>query len=114
MKQFKFFIAVFFTLFLIACAKPLPADKTHFAGQWQNDDGQVNLIITNEGRVEYSNQRPGKSTSVSAPITKFEGNNFKVGLGPLSTEFKVNQPPNQDAQGYWHMTVDGYELSKTR
>ena len=113
MKKIKILIGVCLAFLLTACSKPLPADKANFVGEWKNDNSHVNLSITPEGRVEYSNKQLGKSTSISAPIQEFEGYNFSVGLGPLSTKFKVSQPPTQDAQGNWHMTVEGYELSKT-
>ena len=113
MNKNKILSVISLTLFIIACSKPLPIDKANFIGDWKNDDRQVSLIITPEGHVEYSNRQPGKSTSISAPIQEFEGYNFSVGLGPLSTKFKVSQPPTQDAQGNWFMTVEGYELSKT-
>lgn len=104
-------LAVISTL-LVACSKPLPTDKQNYLGTWQSEDGSVNLMITPEGRVEYSNKQPNSSSSVSAPISKFEGNNFSAGIGPLSTEFKVSQTPQQTANGTWSMTVDGRVLNK--
>ena len=74
----------------------------------------MNITITPEGRVEYSNEQPGKSSSVSAPIKSFDGDNFDAGIGPLSTEFKVTQPPKQDAQGNWFMIIDGHTLAKVQ
>lgn len=99
---------------LIGCAKPLPADKISYAGTWNSVDNRVHLTITPEGRVEYNNVQPGKSSSVSAPIKSFNGDNFDAGIGPLSTEFKVNQPPKQDEQGNWFMIVDGHTLAKVQ
>ena len=113
MKKIKILIGVFLAFLLTACSKPLPADKAHFVGEWKNDNSHVNLIITPEGRVEYSNKQLGKSTSISASIQEFKDDHFNVGLWPLSTKFKVSQPPIQDEQGNWHTTVNGYELSKT-
>ncbi|KAF1025748.1 hypothetical protein [Acinetobacter sp.] len=100
------------SILLTACGKPLPVDKQNYSGTWQSEDGRVNLMITSEGRVEYSNKQPNSSSSVSAPISKFEGNNFSAGIGPLSTEFKVSQAPQQTAEGSWTMTVDGHVLNK--
>lgn len=99
-------------LTLIGCGKPLPNEKMDYAGTWASADSRVNIVITPEGRVEYSNQQPGKTSSVSAPLTEFEGENFKAGLGPFTTEFKVTQAPKQDSQGNWFMVVDGYTLAK--
>lgn len=97
---------------LMACSKPLPADKQNYSGTWQSADGRVNLIITPEGRVEYSNKQPNSSSSVSAPITEFNGDSFSAGIGPLATEFKVSQAPKNTPDGTWTMTVDGRELNK--
>ena len=97
---------------LVACSKPLPTDTQNYSGTWQSEDGSVHLMITPEGRVEYSNKQPNSSSSISAPISKFEGNNFSAGIGPLSTEFKVSQAPQQTANGTWSMTVDGRVLNK--
>ena len=99
---------------LVGCAKPLPAEKIAYAGTWTSADSRVNITITPEGRVEYSNEQPGKSSSVSAPIKSFDGDNFDAGIGPLSTEFKVTQPPKQDAQGNWFMIIDGHTLAKVQ
>ncbi len=100
------------SIFLSGCAKPLPADKSNFAGTWQSTDGRVNISITPEGRIEYSHEQPGKSTSLSLPIKDFQGDNFNAGVGPFTTEFKVTQPPVQDDQGNWSMVVDGYTIQK--
>ena len=72
----------------------------------------VNLIITPDGRVEYSNKQPNSSRSISAPINEFNGDSFSAGIEPLSTEFKVSQSPIQTSAGTWTMTVDGRELNK--
>lgn len=108
----KIFVLIAFTAILVGCAKPLPSDKQDYAGTWQSSDGRVNLIITPEGRVEYSNQQPNSSSSISAPISKFEGANFSTGFGPISTEFKVTEAPKAMPNGTWTMTVDGRELNK--
>lgn len=99
---------------LVGCAKPLPAEKVAYAGTWTSADSRVNITITPEGRVEYSNKQPGKSSSVSAPIKSFNGDNFDAGIGPLTTAFKVNQPPKQDQQGNWFMIIDGHTLAKVQ
>lgn len=112
-KMLKKFIGLtLLSILLIACGKPLPTDKQNYLGTWQSDDGRVNLSINAEGRVEYENKQANSSSSVSAPITEFKGNNFSAGIGPLATEFKVSNPPQQTADGTWTMTVDGYVLNK--
>lgn len=112
MKLKTLILSLFLSLALIACSKPLPTDKSDYAGHWLSVDSRVSLEITPEGRVEYSNAQPGKSTSLSSPIKAFNENGFDAGVGPFTTEFKVNQPPSQNAQGQWFMTVDGYSLAK--
>lgn len=101
-----------FPLVLLGCAKPLPSEKMDYVGTWVSEDNRVNLTITPEGRLEYVNNQPNRQSSLSVPIKNFEGNNFNAGVGPFSTEFKVNQPPQQDNQGNWFMVVDNYTLAK--
>lgn len=112
MKLRNLAIAGLLSLSLIGCAKPLPAEKIAYAGTWTSADSRVTITISPEGRVEYSNEQPGKSSSVSAPIKSFDGDSFDAGIGPLSTEFKVTQPPKQDDQGNWFMIIDGHTLAK--
>ncbi|WP_426107625.1 hypothetical protein [Massilia sp. TSP1-1-2] len=102
-------LALLFAATLAACGKPLPADKAAFAGQWSGPAMQ--MLITQDGRVEYSRVNDGNTTSVKAPIKEFAGNNLIVGLGPMATTFVVSAPPHQDGEA-WKMTVDGVELTK--
>jgi hypothetical protein len=70
------------------------------------------LTITSDGHVVYSRQESGRNTSIDAPLKKFEGNDFLVGMGPISTRFIVSAAPHRDGTT-WKMTVDGVELTKT-
>jgi hypothetical protein len=92
---------------LAGCAKPLPADKRDYAGEWRGKD--MVLAITLEGSVAYRRRQGGSSTSVNAPIQRFDGASFVVGVGPISTRFEVSIPPHRDGN-VWKMTVDGVEL----
>ncbi|MGH8493329.1 MAG: hypothetical protein ACRERR_09530 [Moraxellaceae bacterium] len=94
-------------LALTACGKPLPADKSNYAGRWQQS--RMDLVINTDGTVNYLRRHDKGTTSVNAPIIRFEGNNFIVGIGPLHTTFMVEQPPHLE-QGQWKMRVDGVEL----
>lgn len=114
LKKFISMLFIGTTVLLVACSKPIASDKQNYIGKWQSADGRVNIEITADGRLEYSNKQPGKSTSVSAPISEFKDEGFSAGLGPLSTDFKVKQTPHQTADGTWSMTVDNYELNKIR
>ena len=95
---------------LVACAKPLPSDKSGYAGEWKG--GPISLLITADGRVKYARKEGGMSKSLEAPIKEFKGDNFVVGVGFMSTEFVVTAPPHEDGSE-WKMTVDGIELTRT-
>lgn len=112
MKVFSLALCLILSLFLVACTQPLDDDKTHYVGSWMSADSSVTIVISPEGRIEYNNKQPRKSASLSAPIQSFQGDSFKAGIGPFSTEFKVTQAPTQDAQGNWFMVIDGYTLAK--
>jgi hypothetical protein len=94
---------------LAACAKPLPEGKANYAGAWKG--GPISLVITPEGRAVYKREEGNMSKSIDAPVKEFNGDNFVVGVGFMSTEFKVSAPPHQDG-GVWKMTVDGVELTR--
>jgi len=89
------------------CSKPLPPDKMDYAGEWHGKG--MWLLITEEGSVAYKRRQGNSTTSVSAPIQRFEGASFYVGVGPLSTKFEVSKPPYKDGN-VWKMVVDGVEL----
>ncbi|WEN15626.1 hypothetical protein PY254_02820 [Rhodanobacter sp. AS-Z3] len=109
MRKLLMMVAVLACVLLVACAKPLPPDKSAYAGYWRAHD--MTLLITVGGNVEYTRREDGKRTSINAPLQKFEGDNFVVGVGPMKTIFTVSTPPYQD-QGAWHMTVDGVNLTR--
>lgn len=109
MRLFKNVLALLLVATLAACGKPLPADKAAYAGQWSGP--KMEMLITQDGRVEYSRQNGNGSASVKAPIKDFEGNKLIVGVGPMATTFVIAAPPHQDGEA-WKMTVDGVELTK--
>ncbi len=94
---------------LAACSKPIPPERSAYVGDWRGP--QMALLITQEGRVAYRRQEGSTSTAVSGPLQEFEGDNFKVGVGPISTTFVVTAPPHVDG-GKTVMTVDGVQLEK--
>jgi hypothetical protein len=97
-------------LLVFGCANPVPPEKAAYVGEWRSRD--MYLQITPGGRVEYRRRNPGGGTrSIEAPIQRFVGDDFEVGLGPLSTRFVVSVPPRRDADG-WRMVVDGVELTR--
>jgi len=96
-------------LALVACAKPLPTDKSNYAGEWRG--GPISLLITPEGRAIYERKEGSLSKKIDAPVKEFKGDNFVVGVGFMTTEFVVTVPPHEDG-GVWKMTVDGVELTR--
>ena len=110
------FFRLALTAFLLAaalsgCGKPLPADKADYAGEWQRPE--MYLLITQDGSVRYKRIKGGATTSVEGPLKSFDGDNFTVGVGPMTTTFEVSSRPHQTADGEWRMTVDGLELTRT-
>jgi hypothetical protein len=96
-------------VWLAACGKPVPADKSAYVGRWEGPG--MALSISADGHVDYKRVKGATSSSISAPLQGFHGDSFDVGLGPMSTTFKVTSPPHQDG-GATKMTVDGVELVK--
>jgi len=105
----RFFITLFILLGLTACAKPVPAEKAAFVGEWKSSE--MTLHITQDGHVDYKRSVGSGSKSVSAPLQGFNGDSFDVGIGAMSTSFIVTSPPHQDGTAI-KMTVDGVELTK--
>ena len=97
-------------LLLAACANPVPPEKSAYIGEW--DAPGMSLLITQDGSVAYKRIKGGVTTTINAPLKKFEGNNFVVGIGLWTTTFVVSKPPREEA-GRWKMTVDGVELTRT-
>jgi hypothetical protein len=97
-------------LLLAGCGEPIPPDKISYIGDWQTKD--MRLAITGDSRVEYWRKTGNSTTSINAPIRKWEGNHFHVGIGSFaSTKFEVSKPP-AEKDGVWTMTVDGVELTR--
>jgi len=67
----------------------------------------VGLLTT----IAYKTKHGGVNKSVAAPLKEFVGNDFVVGVGPMSTTFVVSAPPHQ-TDGVWKMRLDGVELTK--
>ena len=107
--------AVLVALTLAACAcggcesTPVPEERKELVGSWQGEG--VTLTITAEGHCHYVKVGGGKK-ELNAPIQRFGDDGFDVGLGSLTTTFKVSKWPYVDG-GKWKMTVDGQELVRT-
>jgi hypothetical protein len=95
---------------LAGCAKPVPPEKLSYVGDWRASN--MDLSIDAGGTVRYQRRTGSASTSIEGPLQRFEGDNFLVGIGPMSTTFVVSTPPHE-RNGAWSMTVDGIELRKS-
>jgi hypothetical protein len=104
--------AVLGTAVLASCGQPVPPDKAAYVGQWRSE--QMTLRISADGRVDYRRVEGSSSTKISAPIQRFEGPHFDVGVGPFTTRFTVSSPPEDDGEGTLRMTVDGVRLARPR
>ena len=69
------------------------------------------LLITRDGSVAYRHLHKGVSTKIEAPLKAFHGDDFEVGIGPMTTTFRVSSPP-REIEGVWKMTVDGTEVTR--
>ena len=107
MRRLAIALLALCAVLLAACADPLPTERLEYAGEWRG--ATTYLLITPDGRCKYERRKNGNSVSVEAPIQRFEGDNFVVGLGPFTTTFVVAKPPHV-ADGKWRMVVDGVEL----
>lgn len=101
---------------LAACGQPVPEDKAAYVGEWHAPAMDVEL--TKDGIVHYKRVTEGTkigevTTTINAPLRRFEGDNFVVGIPFLSTTFEVATPPHQET-GTWKMVVDGVELTRAR
>jgi hypothetical protein len=104
-----FLLLIFFSCGGGMTGVKVPADKKNYIGTWKSEE--VFLDISENGSVDYKRTTDGSSTSINAPIQKFEGNNFIVGALGFNTTFIVSEVPHQE-KGVWMMTVDGRELTR--
>ena len=94
---------------LAGCGEPVPQARIAYVGDWQASN--MRISITPDGMVDYERQEGKSSKSIKAPIKRFEGDNFIVGVGPFTTTFVVTKAPHQH-EGVWRMVVDGVELKR--
>ncbi len=88
---------------------PLPADKSSYAGHWTGEN--VDLRISPEGRVNYLRSNGSSNTKLNAPLQRFDGEDFVVGVWMITTTFDVTDPPHE-VEGVWTMTVDGTVMTR--
>ena len=109
MRKSRFLVPIWLLILLSACGIEVPLTKSAYVGRWEAD-GMV-LLITRDGSVAYRRLRNGASTRIEAPLKTFHGDDFVVGIGPMTTTFRVSSPP-REIDGVWKMTVDGVELTR--
>jgi len=111
MRRARLLAAMALAFVLTACTKPIPTEKAEYVGEWHGT--ATALLITQDGSVAYRRLHKGVNKSIDAPLKAFEGNDFVVGVGLVTTTFVVSVPPHQDGE-VWKMTVDGVELTRKR
>lgn len=103
----------------VSCAKPLPDDKKIYIGTWANDliieGGQsidtpmVHLAIFSQGKISYTVRKDGKTTTLNAPIIRFEDGRIFYGYPKMERDLLITEPPHDEGVEIW-MTVDGYRV----
>lgn len=106
----KFAVLLILSLCLCACGIAIPPEKSAYVGEWHANN--MYLLITPEGNVVYKRTKGNQNVSIEGYLRNFNGNDFEVGIGPITTTFVVKQTPHQ-VNGTWKMIVDGVELSKS-
>jgi hypothetical protein len=109
MTPIRLFTSLFLALLLAACGKPVPPEKAAYVGEWRSP--VMSLRLMQDGSFKYKRVKEGVTTTIEAPLQAFEGDNFLVGVGSMTTTFVVSKPPYQD-NGQWKMVVDGVELTR--
>lgn len=105
----KTLLAAVLACALAACSRPIPAERSAYVGEWHGT--AMAILITRDGSVAYLRLEGGVRKTIDAPLKEFQGDNFAVGIGPMSTIFVVSMAPHQE-DGKWKMTVDGVELTR--
>jgi hypothetical protein len=83
--------------------------KRQFVGRWTGDG--IDLTISPTYAVAYKKDKGGSSKSVNAPITKFSKKSFEVGVFGITTTFKIDRAPYEEA-GKTRVKIDGTVLTK--
>lgn len=109
MRNSRFLLSLLLLFLLAACGIEVPAAKSAYVGHWKAE--AMSLQIWRDGHVSFKRFRQGASTEINAPLKAFHGDDFEIGIGPMTTTFRVSSPPREFG-GVWKMTVDGVELAR--
>lgn len=109
MRRCRHVVLALLLVLLAACGIEVPQAKAEYVGRWEADG--MSLLITRDGSVSYKRLRKGASIKIDGPLHAFHGDDFEVGIGPMTTAFRVSSPPRK-IDGSWRMTVDGVELTR--
>ena len=104
-------LAAFALLALAACGKPVPEEHRDMVGLWESPE--MHLLITADGHVDYKRKKSTGDVALNAPLQEMRRDGFTAGMGPLKTDFKINERPHE-IDGDWWMTVDGMPLRRAR
>ena len=109
MKVIRLLLLLALVVSMVGCGKPVPPEKSTYVGEWQ--EKTMYLLITQMVRSNTSDSKAGYPPRSRAPLKGFNGNNFEVGIGPMTTTFVVSKAPYQEGDK-WKMVVDEVELVK--
>ncbi len=80
------------------------------AGTWSG--GGMDLVISQDGKVDYKLEKPGTSKSLQgASIKKIDDKEFETSVLGISSTFRIDEAPHQ-VEGKWKMKIDGIELTR--
>lgn len=75
--------------------------------QWEG----VSVLIDENAYIQYQIDKNGVYKSLSWPISYLDSNHFKVSIGFITSDFKINQGPYKK-ENLWKMELDWNKLSK--
>lgn len=122
--NFKIMILIgMYTSILASCTKTSPLLENHleFVGQWKNENSA--LKIDKNGQVKYvehleiidqtasQNIKSSATSDIKAPITQFNQQQFQIGQGTLSRQFKIDRAPFKQ-NGKWRIIINGQLYTK--
>jgi hypothetical protein len=94
---------------LAACAQPLPADRTAYAGEWSGP-GTI-LSITLGGDLAFEQKTRGTTIEILGPIKEFDDDDIVVGFAFITSTIDVTSPPVA-RDGVWARAVSSVDLTK--